>query len=62
MSILEKFFKIQKGGFVEQNDKQHPLEKPLAHDNVYEYHHKNLFWKTEDCTIRNQRKRFLRTK
>lgn len=40
MSLLEKFFKIQKGGFVEQNDNQHPLEKPLAHDNVYEYHHK----------------------
>lgn len=34
MSILEKFFKNKKG------DIQHPLEKRLMHDRVYEYHHK----------------------
>lgn len=34
MSILEKFFKNKKG------DIQRPLEKPLMHDRVYEYHHK----------------------
>ena len=35
MSILEKFFKKQKGP-----SECHPIEKPLAHDRSYEYHHK----------------------
>ena len=40
MSILEKFSKNKKGGFALRNENYHPLEKPLMHDNVYEYHHK----------------------
>ena len=33
--MLEKFFKKQK-----RSSECHPLEKPLAHDRSYEYHHK----------------------
>lgn len=33
--MLEKFFKKQK-----RSSEGHPLEKPLAHDQSYEYHHK----------------------
>ena len=33
--MLEKFFKKQK-----RSSECHPLEKPLAHDQSYEYHHK----------------------
>ena len=40
MSILEKFSKNKKGGFALRDENYHPLEKPLMHDKVYEYHHK----------------------
>ena len=40
MSILEKFSKNKKGGFAIRDENYHPLEKPLMHENVYEYHHK----------------------
>lgn len=33
--MLEKFFKKQK-----RSSEGHPFEKPLAHDQSYEYHHK----------------------
>lgn len=38
MSLLEKFFKNKKG--FQEKLEMHPLEKPLMHDKVYEYHHK----------------------
>lgn len=38
MSILEKIFERKKG--FSGKTELHPLEKPLAHDKVYEYHHK----------------------
>ena len=40
MSILEKILKNKKGGFALRDENDHPLEKPLMHDKVYEYHHK----------------------
>lgn len=40
MSILEKFSKNKKGGFTPRDENYHPLEKPLMHNKVYEYHHK----------------------
>ena len=38
MSIFKNFLKYKKG-FSGEFD-AHPLEKPLMHDKVYEYHHK----------------------
>lgn len=59
MSIFKNFLKYKKG-FSGEFD-THPLEKPLMHDKVYEYHHKKAVWKTEDCTIQKRQKGFLRT-
>lgn len=42
MSILEKFFKNKK-----RPSECHPLEKPLMHDKVYEYHHKKAVLENE---------------
>lgn len=40
--MLEKFFKKQK-----RSSECHPLEKPLAHDRMYEYHHKKAVLEDE---------------
>lgn len=40
--MLEKFFKKQK-----RSSECHPLEKPLAHDCSYEYHHKKAVLEDE---------------
>ena len=40
--MLEKIFKKQK-----RSSECHPLEKPLAHDRTYEYHHKKAVLEDE---------------
>ena len=45
MSIFKNFFKYKKG-FSGEFD-VHPLEKPLMHDKVYEYHHKKAVLEDE---------------
>lgn len=40
MSILEKFSKNKKAVLPFGMKNYHPLEKPLMHNKVYEYHHK----------------------
>ena len=45
MSIFKNFLKYKKG-FSGEFD-VHPLEKPLMHDNVYEYHHKKAVLENE---------------
>ena len=47
MSILKKFLKNKKGGFALQDENYHPLEKPLMHDKVYEYHHEKAVLEDE---------------
>lgn len=47
MSILKKFLKNKKGGFALQDENYHPLEKPLMHDKVYEYHHEKTVLEDE---------------